>query len=313
MTFNKEVQSLADDVNSIKDTVESLSHALEVVEELAPTAPPLPPGRNVEIPDRGTTFIREIKGPVGAKTLLLLHGWTATADLNWFTSYEQLGQHFNVVALDHRGHGRGIRSNDEFKLEQCAQDAVALADVLGISTFIPVGYSMGGAIAQIIANNYTDRVDALVLSSTASIFSSTRAERLSFLGLSGLAVLAKFTPAQARSWITEQVYLNRKTDAWHPWAIEEVSRHDWKAILEAGREIGDFNSSTWLSELDIPTSVIITMADDVVPTRRQIQLFKTLNNAEAYRVDGDHDAVVENAKTYVPTLVRACHSAISRI
>ena len=70
----------------------------------------LPRGREVELDGRGRTFVRIIEPPPGAPTLLLLHGWTATADLNWFTSYEALGRHYGVVALDHRGHGRGIRS-----------------------------------------------------------------------------------------------------------------------------------------------------------------------------------------------------------
>ena len=48
------------------------------------SAPPLPPGRLVELPGRGTTFLREVVGPPHAPTLVLLHGWTSTADINWF-------------------------------------------------------------------------------------------------------------------------------------------------------------------------------------------------------------------------------------
>ena len=79
--------------------------------------PDLPPGAAMLLPGRGTTFVRTVTGPVGAPTVVLLHGWTATADLNWFTCYEALGEHFRVVALDHRGHGRGIRSRKAFRLE----------------------------------------------------------------------------------------------------------------------------------------------------------------------------------------------------
>jgi len=48
-------------------------------------APPfLATGRAVTLPGRGTTFVREVAGPPGAPTVMLLHGWTATAGLNWF-------------------------------------------------------------------------------------------------------------------------------------------------------------------------------------------------------------------------------------
>ena len=54
--------------------------------------PQLPPGRRLELPGRGTTFIRDLEGPPGAPALVLLHGLSATADLNWFPSFFPLGR-----------------------------------------------------------------------------------------------------------------------------------------------------------------------------------------------------------------------------
>jgi 3-oxoadipate enol-lactonase len=274
--------------------------------------PDLPPGAAMLLPGRGTTFVRSVMGPVGAPTVVLLHGWTATADLNWFTCYEALGEHFRVVALDHRGHGRGIRSRKAFRLEDCADDAVAVCDVLGIEQFIPVGYSMGGPIAQLMWTRHRQRTAGLVLCATSAYFSTSREERLSFLGISGLAAVARLTPLQARTWLTEQFYLQRKADQWEPWAINQASTHDWRAVLEAGRAIGNFSSRDWIGEIDVPTSTLITMRDRVVPVRRQVRLFEAIPDAEAFRVDGDHDACVANAKKFVPTLLRACRSVVER-
>ena len=68
-----------------------------------------------------------------APTLVLLHGWTASADLQFFTAYEALGQAYSFVAVDHRGHGRGIRNTrDPFRLEDAADDAAALIRALGL-------------------------------------------------------------------------------------------------------------------------------------------------------------------------------------
>jgi 3-oxoadipate enol-lactonase len=274
--------------------------------------PELPPGAPLELPERGTTFVRELPGPEGAPTIVLLHGWTATADLNWFRCYQPLGEHYRVIAVDHRGHGQGIRSKKAFRLEDCADDAVAVCDALGIEQFIPVGYSMGGPVAQLMWHRHRERVHGLVLCATAAYFATSREERLSFLGLSGLAALARLTPSQARTWLTEQFYLQRKTNEWEPWAIQEASRHDWRAVLEAGRAIGSFSSREWLGEVSAPTSVLITMRDRVVPVRRQVRLFESIHGAEAFRVDGDHDAVVANADRFVPTLLRALHSVVER-
>jgi 3-oxoadipate enol-lactonase len=266
----------------------------------------------LELPGRGTTFVRRLAGPEGAPTLVLLHGWTATADLNWFTAYEALGKRYQVVAIDHRGHGRGIRSKKLFRLEDCADDAIAACDALGIDQVIPVGYSMGGPVAQLMWKRHSDRVSGLVLCATSGYFVTSREERLSFMGLSGLAAVARLTPLQARRWLTAQLYLQRKTEQWEPWAIDEASMHDWRAVLEAGRAIGSFSSRSWIGEVDVPTSVIITMRDRVVPVRRQVRLFESIRGAEAFRVDGDHDAVVANADRFVPTLLRAAHSVVER-
>ena len=73
--------------------------------------PWLPAGRIVTIEDRGEFFVRHHRHPDAARpTVLLLHGWTASADLQFVTAYEALAQHCSFVAIDHRGHGRGLRT-----------------------------------------------------------------------------------------------------------------------------------------------------------------------------------------------------------
>jgi 3-oxoadipate enol-lactonase len=217
-----------------------------------------------------------------------------------------------VLAFDHRGHGRGIRSRKSFRLEQCADDVAALAEVLDLDRFVAVGYSMGGPVAQLLWRRHAPRVRGLVLAATAAHFSENRSERRDFIGLTGLAALARFTPRQIRDWLTEQLYLQRKTETWDAWAIKEASNHDWRMLLEAGGAIGGFSSLEWLGEIDVPVSVLITMRDAVVPVRRQMQLFERIPTATAFRIDGEHDAVVAPGSRFVGTLVRACESVVER-
>jgi 3-oxoadipate enol-lactonase len=266
----------------------------------------LPDGRHIDIPGRGTTFYREVPGPDGAPVVVLLHGWTATADLNWFKCYEELGRHFRVIAIDHRGHGRGIRSSRPFKLSACADDAAALADRLGINTFIPVGYSMGGTIAQLMWKRHEHRVRGLVLAATASHFVTTRQERLAFTALAGVGALARVAPQSVRETISDRLYLSRKTMTWEPWAAQQVASHEWRQILEAGAALGRYDSRQWLPTIDVPTSVIITTNDRVVSPRRQQVLSELIPEAFVQTLDADHDAVYAHADKFVPLLVNAC-------
>lgn len=236
----------------------------------------------------------------------MLHGWTTTADLNFFTCYEALGEHFRVIAVDHRGHGRGIRSNQQFRLSACADDVAALADQLGITTFIPVGYSMGGTIAQLMWKRHEHRVRGLVLAATAGHFVQTNKGRAVFTVLAGLGVLARFTPASVRENISDRVYLSRKTMKWEPWATQQAASHEWRQILEAGSALGNFDSRRWLPNVDVPTSIIMTTQDRVVDPERQKVLASLIPDANIFEIEANHDAVYARATEFVPLLVKAC-------
>ena len=80
-------------------------------------------------------------------------------------------------------------------------------------------------------------------------------------------------------------------------------------ILEAGKAIGEFSSSDWIAEVDVPTSVVVTLNDPIVPVRRQAKLFEWIPGAQAFRVDGEHDAVAARADRFVPQLIRAVRAA----
>ncbi len=64
-------------------------------------------------------------------------------------------ERYRVVTLDQRWHGRGIQS-EEFSLHDCADDAAALLDVLGIEQAIVVGFSMGSIVAQRVWRQHPD-------------------------------------------------------------------------------------------------------------------------------------------------------------
>ncbi len=151
--------------------------------------PPLPTGRRIELPGRGTTFARAVDGPPGAPTVVLLHGWIASGGLNWFTSFGPLSERYNVIAPDLRGHGRGLRARRRFRLADCADDVAALLEVLRVEgTTIAVGYSMGGPVAQLLWRRHPEVVDGLVLCATSYRFINGARERFIFGSMMATAV-----------------------------------------------------------------------------------------------------------------------------
>lgn len=277
-----------------------------------PAPVPLPPGRHVELPGRGTTFVRELPGPPGAATVVLLHGWTVSADLNWFACYEALGRRHRVVAIDHRGHGRGLRSRRRFRLADCADDVAALCDVLGIDSVIPVGYSMGGPIAMLTWHRHRRLVDGLVLCATAPYFRSPGPEATMFSVLPVLANAARFTPRAVRQAVASRILGGRTDDtALGRWARHEIARADPAVVAEAGASLGRFDARGWLADIDVPTAVVRTTRDNAVPPFRQGELAAAIPGARLIDVVDDHAACVTGAHRFVPALLQATAHAAS--
>lgn len=217
-----------------------------------------------------------------------------------------------MIALDHRGHGRGIRNTHHFSLSDCADDVAALADRLGIDTFIPVGYSMGGTIAQLTWKRHRDRVEGLVLAATAGHFVTTNKERLGFGTMRGIGALSRLAPPAWRESVSHRLYVQRKTMTWEPWAAQQLAAHDWPQILEAGAALGRYDSREWLAQVDVPTAVVMTTEDHVVLPERQAALVELIPGAEVRTIAADHDAVFARADEFVPLLVESCISVHRR-
>jgi len=265
----------------------------------------LPPGRVTKIGERGTAFVRQSAMIPGAPTVVLAHGWAATADLNWFRSYEALGRTFNVLAMDHRGHGRGIHDGKRFRLQDCADDIAELLCATGTKHAIVVGYSMGGSVAQLVWRRHPELVSGLVLCATAMTFKRTAREQVMFAAITPTTRLARLAPAKVRNSAALRVMLTRDDRDVRQWALAEMRGHDWVRVLEAGREIGSFDSSGWIAGVDVPTAQVVTLDDNIVSLARQEDLAEALPRGSLHLVPGGHSVCIEDPTTFVPTLLRA--------
>lgn len=257
--------------------------------------------------------MREVAGPAGAPTLILLHGLGATADLNWFACFEALGRRFRVLALDHRGHGRGIRVGARFRLSDCADDVAALADVAGVDRFVAVGYSMGGPIAQLTWQRHRDRVAGLVLCATSRNFRGRPGERVAFSVLPGLAVAAGVAPAGVRRQMMRRFAMAKVDDPpARRWAMRELRRSDPASLAAAAAALGRFSSHDWIGGVDVPAAVVLTTRDQAVPPHRQQKLAAAIPGATVHPVHGDHLVCALGVDRFVPVLVGASVEVAAR-
>jgi pimeloyl-ACP methyl ester carboxylesterase len=267
----------------------------------------------VVLPGRGTTFVRELPGPPGAPTLLLLHGWTATADLNWFAAYGPLAERYRVVALDHRGHGRGIRSSRRFRLVDCADDAAALIHALRLGAVVACGYSMGGPVASLLWRRHRDLVSGLVLCATAARFAHSTAARARLELLAAVGVGARFVPAPLTTSLTARVIggINARRGL-GPWVSEELLLGHGPSLLQAGGELGRWDARAWMPEVDVPAAAVVTTLDELVPPDEQ-RWQAEVTGATVHEVAGHHTVCVGRPERFVPALLAATGDVADRL
>jgi pimeloyl-ACP methyl ester carboxylesterase len=243
------------------------------------------------LPGRGEIFYRHHRHPdPAAPTLLLLHGWTASADLQFFTAYATLAAGYSFVAVDHRGHGRGIRdARHPFQLEDAADDAAALVEQLGLGPVIVVGYSMGGPIALHLWHRHRPLVSGAVLEATALEWRSTWSDRMKWrtLGLLGAVLRAWWYPRSVRLGLRRLAKGSPTLDPWLPWLEAEVHRNEVRSVVQAGRALAAYDARPWAGSIDVPVGLLLTTGDRLVKPAKQQALARTVK-AEVLEVAGDH-------------------------
>jgi 3-oxoadipate enol-lactonase len=267
-----------------------------------PPVPPFapPPARTLTIPDVGELFLRDTGGEGPA--VMLLHGWTASADLNWWGCYVDLRDAgYRVLAIDHRGHGRGLRTYERFSLEACASDAAAALEALGCAPATVVGYSMGGAVAQLLARDHPRAISGMVLSGTAQHWQDPRLRHYwRVMGPISLALAV----APRLSWRWGMAYAGIRQSPKTAWMMAEMIRHSARDIAEAGRELGRFDSRPWLSGLTVPSAVVVTANDEAVPPSKQRELATALR-APIFEAPINHVEITARPQLYNPALLEA--------
>lgn len=291
-------------------------HALRLAADHATPDIPIPTAASaVHLPGRGTTHVLDLPGPTpDAPVLLLMHGIATTGPLTWFTVLDDLRRDYRVVTFDQRWHGRGIRSA-KFLLDDCADDAAAVLDALGIDRAVVVGYSMGGATAQLLWQRHPERVAGLVLCSTSARWEGHLGEKVFFraLGLASkgfIAVAADRVEAHAEAI---GLPLDDIADAGlRAWCMSELRSTSLWSLPIVMAELGRFDSTSWLGDVAVPTGVLVTSHDKAIPTARQLAMAQLIPDAIMRYAPGGHTSLVFDLRHWKPVFLDLVETVVQQ-
>jgi 3-oxoadipate enol-lactonase len=252
--------------------------------------PWLPEGHTLVVPGRGELFYRFHRhADPDAPIAFLLHGWTASGDLQFFTAYEALAARCSFIAFDFRGHGRGLRLPQRFELEDVADDAAALLEALRVAPVIAVGYSMGGPIAMLLTRRHPQLVRAIVMEATALEWCSSFLDRVWWKTARIIGPLLRSVAYQR--WLGHGIRRllgkGHPMQVYVPWLSGEMRRNDPQSVVHAGQALSRYDARPWANELHKPAASLITTRDRLVKPRKQRALAEALG-AEVRELVGDH-------------------------
>lgn len=98
----------------------------------------------------------------GKETIVMIHG-NVSSSLHFEPLIKRLSSHYQVYAPDLRGFGDSTYHNRFDSIEELADDIIKFIEKLQLGAVHVVGWSAGGAIAQVIASERPDLVKKMVL------------------------------------------------------------------------------------------------------------------------------------------------------
>lgn len=238
------------------------------------------------------------------KTLVFVHGLSGSSS-SW-TEYERrLGDKYNILNFDMRGHGTSIRmaKYSDYEIKKITEDLHDLVVFLKIEKFIFISHSFGTLVTFEFMKNYGGIVEKVV-----------------FLN-------PDFYPK--RRFITHLIlpllYCGRIFDLIH--FHQKVGRHvdyypffntyDWdlsriyvdvrnttlRAYLYCFLQSEQVNYESFLSQINVPVLVFHGNKDTFFPLSSSIIISEKIKNSKLIIMDGDHFILFKKIDAVVSSII----------
>lgn len=252
----------------------------------------------------GRTVIHyELEGPADAPVVALSHSLAAALEL-WDWQVPALRGSYRVLRFDTRGHGRSSAPRGPYTMEMLSEDVIGLLDRLRIRRTHFVGISMGGMIGQVLALNYPERLEKLVLCDTTDRvppeLAQTWKERIRVAETDGMEALAQET---LERWFSGDFLRNQPETAGR--IRDMILRTPVPGYIGCRRAINDFDVSRDLSRVTAPTLVVVGQRDPVTPVSAAEAIADKIGGSEMVVLPGAlHLPNIEAADLFNRALLR---------
>jgi 3-oxoadipate enol-lactonase len=246
--------------------------------------------------ERGAVALHdEIDGPssgLDGPPVLLLGSLGSALDM-WEPQLAALTQRYQVVRVDHRGHGASPVPAGPYTVAELAGDVVALLDRLNLDRVRFVGLSLGAMVGMYLSSEEPDRIERLALMATTAYFPDKAPwqARIDAVAQGGTDAIAE---SVVQNWFSPE------WAAGHPeavaWAEESVRKCPDLGYLACCQAIRDWDHVHRLSAIAAPTLLICGTVDPATPEEpHAATIASRVPDVRFERVDGAHLLNIECA------------------
>lgn len=225
-------------------------------------------------------YTRSASSTAATPTLLFCHA-LATHSSIWDATVNAFADKANTLVFDLPGHGgSGNNPGQSFEFSDLAAITRDLLDHLGIARIHLIGVSVGGEVAQAFAALYPQRVDRLILSSTACHTAPARAalwqQRIDEVEAHGMGAIAIPT---AQRWFSAHFASD------HPDVVQglasAIASTDDRAFCGLGAVIAGMDLRDANREITAPTLITFGSEDHNTGAAAAAMIASTIPGARA--------------------------------
>jgi 3-oxoadipate enol-lactonase len=229
---------------------------------------------------------------------VVLHHPIATNLSVWDELAAALEPRYRVIRFDARGHGQSEAPKGAYSFETLAQDVIGLMDHLGVAKARFLGLSMGGMVGQYLGFLYPGRFHSLCLvSTTSAVPAQARTlweERIRNAANHGMASIVDGSIAR---WIAPGTREAKPAIVGRLRAMVETTPPD--GYIGWCHAIRDLNITSRLTEITLPTRVIVGELDPATPPAMAEVVHRAIAGSDLVVIPGvSHMLHIEAPETF---------------
>jgi 3-oxoadipate enol-lactonase len=249
----------------------------------------------------GARIAYQDSGDFKKTPVVLIHGFPVNHEM-WNEQAIALKNSYRVITYDLRGLGQSKIQDGQYTMETMVDDFFSLLDHLKLERVNVVGFSMGGYIALRAIERSPSRFQGLVLADTQSKADSNEAK----LKRSNAMTAIKGKSEELHKFGSNffQSALSPKTFKENPKVMNQLIQM-FDANLESGVSggllamISRTDTTTSLSQIKIPTLILVGDEDPITPVKVAQLLNARINGSKMQLISGaGHFSPVENPKEF---------------